>query len=190
MAFPSLSSHFRLRDPGKTGAGRGRFGCCSSFRNCTSSLFLLAPLLTAMVVTAGSGMTIGAGGGTALVIALAFGLARCLVAVTGCSDGGAGVGAGAAGAALAVTMGSLGAATSIPFDVEALSAVTAAEAVAINAFLLMFFKKPEAAEVVLPIFRPISVLASPPDRACALAAPSAFERSTIAACSMAVGGTG
>ena len=102
MALPSLSSPFRLRDPGMTGAGWGRLPCCSSFRNWTSSRFLLAPLLTAMVVTGASGMAIGAGGaggGMTLVIALAFGRARGLVAVTSCSDGGVGVALGWAGAA-------------------------------------------------------------------------------------------
>ena len=147
-----------------------------------------------MVVAGGSGMTIGAGGATVFDITRACALARGLAADTGCSDGGTGVGAGAAGAALAVTMGGFGAEISRPFVVDALSAVTAALALVINVFLLIFLNTPEATDVatdvVLPIIRPISVLVSPPDRACALAAPSAFERSTIAACSMAVGGAG
>ena len=90
----------------------------------------------------------GAGGATALAIARAFALALGLAAVTGCSDGVAGVALGGAlgcSPALTVTMGGFGAATSMPFVVEALSAVTAAEAVAMNAFLLMFFRTPEAA---------------------------------------------
>ena len=114
-----------------------------------------------MVVTGGSGMSMGAGG----AIALAFALG--LVAVAGCSDGVAGVALGWAGAAFARMTSGAGA-TSMPFVVEALSAVTAAEAVAMNAFLPMVFRTPEAAEVVLPIIRPISVDASPPDRACVL----------------------
>ena len=85
MALPSLSSSL-LRDPPMTGAGRGRFCCCSSRRICTSSRFLLAPLFTARVFTvSGSGRSMGAGGATAL--ADAFALARVLEAVTGCSDG-------------------------------------------------------------------------------------------------------
>ena len=44
--------------------------------------------------------------------------------------------------------------------------------------------------MVKSIMRSISVLASPPDRACALAAPSALERSTFTTCSIAVGGAG
>ena len=92
-----------------------------------------------MVVAGGSGMTIGAGT-TALDIARVFAL---LVAVAGCSDGGAGVALGWAGAALAVTMGGFGAATSMPFVVDASSAVTAALARAINAFSLYFLGRPK-----------------------------------------------
>ena len=88
-------------------------------------------------------MSIGTGGATAFEIALAFALARVVVAVTGCSDGGAGVALGWTGAALAVTMGGFGAATSMPFVVEALSAVTAAEAVAMNVFLSIFLGRPK-----------------------------------------------
>ena len=121
-----------------------------------------------MVVTGGSGMVIGAGGAggaTVSVIALAFGRARGLAAVNGCSDGGAGVALGWAGAAFAVTMGGLGAAMSIPFVVEALSAVAAAEAEAMKAFQPPFFRILEAADLTVDpwsIIRPMRVLASIP----------------------------
>ena len=141
MAVPSMSSPFLLREPPMTGAGRGLFCCCSSFRSWTSSRFLLEPLLKASVVTvSGSGMSMGAGGGTALVIALALALALGLVAATGCSEGGTGVAVGWAGAAFTRMTGGAGAAISTPFVVEALSAVTAARADAMNAYFPIFFK--------------------------------------------------
>ena len=88
----------------------------------------------------------GTGGATALADALA--LARVLEAVTDCStDGGADVAAGWAGAAWTRMTGGARAATSMPFVVEALSAVTAALADAKNAFLPNFRNTPEAANL-------------------------------------------
>ena len=129
------------------GAGRGLFCCCSSFRSWTSSRFLLATLLTARVVTVGSVMSMGTGGATALAAALALARVLGAVAVKGCStDGGAGAALGWAGAAFALTSGGVGGATSMPFVFDALSAVTAAEAEAMKAFLPVFFRTPDAAD--------------------------------------------
>ena len=117
-----------------TGAGLGRFCCCSSLRSSTSSRFLLAPLLTASVVTAaGSGSSFRAGGATAFAMTLPF--ARVLgagaVAVKGCCvEGGAAAAFGWAGAGLALTTGGAGDAITIPYVVAACGAVAAVEAVA------------------------------------------------------------
>ena len=97
---------------------------------------------------------------------------------------------GWAGAGLAFTTGGAGGAIVVPFVVAALSAVAAAEAVARMALLPMLFKAPEAVVAVWSIRRPTIVLISPPDRACAAAAPSALARSTFMRCSSGVGGLG
>jgi hypothetical protein len=79
-------------------------------------------------------------------------------------------------------MGGFGAAMSIPFVVEALSAVAAAAAEAMKAFLTPFFRILEAADLTVDpwsIIRPMGVLVFPPDLACALAAPSAAAISTF-----------
>jgi len=95
-------------------------------------------------------MSIGVGGAIAFADAFAFALVLGTVATKGCStDGGAGVGTGFAGAALAVTMGGFGAATSMPFVVLARSAVTAAEAEAMKAFLTPFFRILEAVNLTV-----------------------------------------
>ena len=148
MALPSLSSPFRVRELGITGAGRGRLPCVSSFRSWTSSRYLLAPLTASVVTVSCSGMSIGAGGAVALAAAVALALVLGAVAVKGCSMyGGASAAVGWAGAALAVTTGGTGGAC-IPFVVADLSAVAAAEAVAIMALVAMLFKTLEAAEEV------------------------------------------
>ena len=176
-----------------TGAGLGRLPCVSSFRSCTSSRFLLAPLIARALAISCSGMSIGAGGAIAFADAFALALVLGTVATKGCStDGGAGVWAGRAGAALAVTTGGLGATTSMPFVVLDRSAVTAAEAEAMNAFLSVF-RILEAVDLTVDpwsIIRAMRVLASPPDLACATAAPSAFARSTVMACSIGDGVAG
>ena len=56
-----------------------------------------------------------------------------------------------------------------------------------EALLPMLFRTPEAAEVPWSIRRPNRVLISPPDLACAAAAPSALARSTLVRCSSGLG---
>ena len=137
------------------------------------------------------GMSMGAGGATAR--ADAFALACVLVAVTGCStDGGAGVALGGAGAAFARTTAGTGSG-STTFVVETLSALTAALAVAMNALFVNVLRTFEAAVragAVVSMSFSNNVLASPPARAWARAAPSALERSTLAIWSIAVGAAG
>ena len=171
MPLQSGSPPFLSRHPGMTGAGLGRLPCFSP-PPWTSSRFLRATLLTARVVTAGSGISIGAGGATAFATALAF--ARALTtraesptaATNGCcGEGDAGAAWGRTGAGLAFTTGGAGGAAAVPFDVAAWSAVAAAEAVATSALLPMLFRTPEAAKVPWSIRRPTNVLISPPARA-------------------------
>ena len=91
--------------------------------------------------------------------------------------------AGWAGAAFALTTAGTGAATSTPFLVEALRAVAAAPAVAMNAFLVKLvitFETAVLAGAAVSIIFSSSVPASLPALAWARAAPSAFERSTLA----------
>ena len=128
----------------------------------------------------------GAGGGRGLEAALAF--ARGLVTGCGCTEeGGAGVGSGWAGAAFACTTAGTGAALSTPFLVDAFKAEAAAPAVAMIVFFVKVLRTFAAADltgskgrVAVSMSFSISVLADPPARAWAIAAPSAFEMSTLA----------
>ena len=119
-------------------------------------------------------------------IAPAVAVAFATVATNGCCvQRGAGAALGWAGAGLAFATG--GGAMAVPFVVTARSAEAAAEAVAKKVFLPMLFRTPEAAVAVWSIRRPTSVLISPPDLACATAAPSTLALSTFMRCFSGVG---